>query len=154
MADMINLSTLYLAFRNTFDGESTNAYTMFDRENWNVLQEAIETITTRELSDAPSDISRVKYGLKNVLYYLLMRSAEILRGEALMIKGDAGKEQVNELGHFMTVLKHNKKIMFRDSKYLINQSRQVRLRLPSRTPTDDAMHALRTYILSRAGALG
>ena len=49
----------------------------------------------------------IKNGLKNSLYYFLLKAADILQGEALMLKRDAGRGKVEELEHFMKLLCHN-----------------------------------------------
>ena len=101
MADMRNLSALFLEFKKHQGPQSTDSKAMFDRENWGILQEAVTTMTTKE--KPKSDESYLKYGLKNTLYYLLMKVAGILQREALTVKGDAGKKDVEEKGHLITV---------------------------------------------------
>ena len=148
MADMRTLASLYAEFRKHPDAEGRceDASSMFERDNWVMLEEAIRALTMR-------DDDHVKYGLKNTIYYLLMKSAEILQGEALTVKGDAGEHRVAEMQHFMRLLKHQQNAVFGDSKYLINKARQERLRLPSRTPPDEVMQQLRDYTLERMNHL-
>ena len=151
MADMRNLSALFLEFKKHEGPQSTDSKAMFDRENWGILQEAVTTMTTKE--KPKSDESHLKYGLKNTLYYLLMKAADILQGEALTVKGDAGKKDVEEMGHFITLLKHHQNSVFGDAKYLINKSRQEHLRLPTRTPPGEVMEKLRDYTVDRIKTL-
>jgi hypothetical protein len=96
MADMRNLANLYLHFQSSLEGqESRDASDMFKREHWKALQEAIISITSKETG---SSGSQIKYGLKNTIYYLLVKAVEILQGDAL---ADQGKEkQVEELRNF------------------------------------------------------
>ena len=75
---------------------------MLRRENGAKLVEAVRSMTNREEGN-------IKCWLKNSLYYHLMKAAEILQGEALMVKGDAGKSKVEEMDHFMKLLRHNQK---------------------------------------------
>ena len=107
---------------------------MFKWENWHKLVEAVRSMTNREEGN-------IKYGLKNSLYYLLMKAADILQGEVLMVKGDAGKSKVEEMEHFMKLLRHNQNC--------INKARQERLRLPERTPCEETMEMLRRYTIAR-----
>ena len=87
------------------------------------------------------------YGLKNTPYYLLVKAAEILQGEALAHKGQ--EKHVEDLKNFLILLKHHQNSLFGDAKYLINKSRQEKLRLPERTPPEHSMNELRTYTLGQ-----
>ena len=148
MADMRTLAALYVEFRGHPDATELDkdASSMFERTNWPILEEAIRSLTVKE--DA-----KVKYGLKNSVYYLLLKSAEILEGEALTVKGEAGKRRVDEMQHFIKLLKHHQNAVFGDSKYLINKARQERLRLPARSPPEEVMQELRDYTLDRVSSL-
>ncbi len=85
-ASLRTLAALYVEFRGHPDATELekDAGSMFERTNCHILEEAIRSLTVKE--DA-----KVKYGLKNSVYYLLLKSAEILEGEALTVKGEAGK---------------------------------------------------------------
>ena len=117
MSDMRNLAKLYLQFKLCLseDQNSTDAADMFSRENWKALQEAITNVTRR---DAASSETQIKYGLKNTLYYLIVKAADILEGEALAQKGK--EEYVQEIRNFSVLLKHHQNSLFGDSKYMIN----------------------------------
>jgi len=152
MADMRNLAALFIEFQKHEEGRhSANAKVMFNREKWSILEEAVICLTTSATPQSPD--AHLKYGLKNTLYYLLMKSADILQGDALTVKGDQGKKEVEELQHFVTILKHHQNAVFGDAKYMINKSRQERLRLPARTPPDELMMKLRTYTVQRINEL-
>lgn len=146
MADMRTLSSLFILFqKHSAPEEHGDASAMFNREWWHHLRDAIEELTTED--------EKVKYGLKNSIYYLLMRSADILQGEALTNKDENGKVQVEEMANFKILLKHHQNLVFGDCKYLINKARQERLRLPARTPPEEIMKTLRDYTVDRIGEL-
>ena len=137
MADMRTLAALYVEFRGHRGATEVekDASSMSEWTNWPILEEAIRCLTIKE-------DNKVKYGLKNTVYYLLMKSAEILEGKELTVKGEAGKRRVEEVQHFIKLLKHHQNL-FGDSKYLINKARQECLRLPARSPPEEVMQQLR-----------
>ena len=138
MADMRNLAALFIEFQKHEEGRhSANAKVMFNRERWSILEEAVICLTTTPTYQSPD--AQLKYGLKNKLYYLLMKSADILQSDALTVKGGQGKKEVEVLQHFVTILKLHQKAVFGDAKYVINKSRRERLRLRARTPPDQLM---------------
>jgi hypothetical protein len=97
--------------------------------------------------DSVDETNRLKYGLKHAIYYTLLRGAKILEGEALTRKGE--ETTAHEMASFIKVIKHHENIVFADAKYCTNKARQERLRLPDRTPDEDAMQTLRTYTVDR-----
>ena len=143
MTAMRTLAGLFLYFKEQENCSTTEVKDMFKRENWAKLVEAVRSMTNRE------EEGNLKYGLKNSLYYHLLKAAEIQQGEALMVKGDAGKNKVEDMEHFMKLLRHNQNAVFGDAKYCINKARQERLRLPERTPCDETMQKLRSFTLAR-----
>lgn len=150
MQDMRNLATLYRYYQDETAGMSEEtdggAKDMFDIDNWQHLREAIVKMTVK-------DDSQVKYGLKNSLYYTLLKASEIMEGEALAQSGKGGKQLVEGQKDFQKLLKHHQNLLFGDAKYYINKSRQERLRLPTRTPPEQDMEALRTYTVDRISSL-
>ena len=62
---------------------------MFTRVNFDALREAIEVYTT-------SDISTLKAGLKQNLFYLLKRSAKVLKGLFLTQSQDNFSSEVDK----------------------------------------------------------
>ena len=58
---------------------------MFRRENWSTLIEVkvIQSMTTRKEGN-------IKNELKTSMFYLLLKAADILQGEALMLKRNLG----------------------------------------------------------------
>ena len=79
MADMRGLSELFIEFQDcmtsTGKGMVSDAQEIFKKDNWDELREAIDKVTKK------------KYGKKNGLYYLLLRSADILQGHYLFVSG-------------------------------------------------------------------
>ncbi|ELT89194.1 hypothetical protein CAPTEDRAFT_208970, partial [Capitella teleta] len=57
--------------------------------------------------------------------------------------------EVEEAKHFLLLMKHHQNSVFGDAKYMINQSRQERLRLPSRIPLREQMQKLRDFSVGR-----
>ena len=107
----------------TADANKVDDSTLFNRANWTALTAAIDMVTSSNTGGT------VKYGLKNSIFYPLMSSADLLEGVALTsITLD---EVVTEMVNFKKVLKHHENSIFSDAKYLINKSRQERLRLPT-----------------------
>jgi hypothetical protein len=51
------------------------------------------------------------------MYYLLLKAAEILQGQALTID-----EDVTTFSEFMILLKHHQNLLIGDAKYQINKS--------------------------------
>ena len=146
MADMRNLGNLYNQFKQLSSGDMSDSIHMFYRENWPTLRDSVVEMTSK-------DGSEVKYGLKNTMYYLLMKSALIIQGEALTVRSPEGKSRVDEMEHFMKLLRLHQNAVFGDAKYLINKSRQERLRLPQRCPPEELLQELRTYTLQRINHL-
>ena len=71
MADMRSLASFFWHFKQQENDSTTED--MFKKENWAKLVEAVRSMTNREEGN-------IKYGLKNALYYLLMKAADILQG--------------------------------------------------------------------------
>jgi hypothetical protein len=137
MADMRNLAHLYILFRNLLSG-SQSSLDMLDRRNWSHLKDSILEMTVK-------DDHTVKYGLKNTIYYLLLRFADWRIGE--LLSQEECQEPVTEVNAFITLLKHHQNSLFGDAKYLINKARQENLRLPSRLPSEADIGQLRDQSL-------
>ena len=80
-----------------------------------------------------------------------MSSADILEGVALT--DTESTRAADELAHFKKVLKHHENILFSDSKYLMNKSRQERLRLPTRIPAEEDIQKQRNFTVSAISEL-
>ena len=142
MTSMRTLAKLFVEMRQhmTTDADKIDASALFNRANWTALTAAIDVVTNG------NEGGTVKYGLKNSIYYLLMSSADLLEGVALT--SVTSDEVATEIANFKKVLKHHENSIFSDAKYLINKSRQERLRLPTRTPPEEAMERLRTFTVA------
>ena len=98
MSDMRITANLFITFQqhNIEQSEANNVATssethsqkhlivtmlnMFRRDTWNILRGAIISSTT-------ADNGNVKCGSNNTVYYLLLKVADILRGESLTMDG-------------------------------------------------------------------
>ncbi len=148
-ADMRLCATLLRAFKK--HGGTGEARNMFDIDQWQQLHAAIDDITIEDLDD---EEKRLKYGLKNSIYHALMKYSDIIKGKALTVSDDSVRDKaVKAQDNFQGLLKHNEPLVFSDSKYLLNKSRQERLRLPSRTPDEAACKQLREYTVNRIAEL-
>ena len=78
-SDIRTLGRLHVEFKSFEKNECIESVQMFNREKFSSLKIAIYKITDKEDSS-------IKYGFKENIYYLLMTSAEILKGEALQGK--------------------------------------------------------------------
>ncbi|ELT93495.1 hypothetical protein CAPTEDRAFT_204876, partial [Capitella teleta] len=134
VAGILN-SSLSLSAKRLFKQESSqqapdseSPEDLVKRRNWEFLKDAVAKFTTKE-DNSP------KYGLKNQEYYLILRFNNIM-GECLAKEGH--EAEVEEAKHFLLLMKYHQNSVFGDAKYMINQSRQERLRLPSRIPLPKA----------------
>ena len=150
MGDMRTIATLYFEFKSRFPGSTNDSIDMFQRQNFDYLKEAIIEMTTKE--ETPDGVN-VKYGLKSTIYYLLVRAAKVLEGEALTRRGSEAEEEAKEMVQFAKIMKHHENSLFGDAKYFINKSRQQRLRLPTRTPAEEDLEKLKNHIESRTKVL-
>lgn len=144
MSDMRNVAHLYLLFKIECD-DTQSALDMLKQSSWEALKESIVTMTSK------SD-SNIKYGLKNQLYYLLLRFTDFHIGQMLATEG--AEKEVQHMRNFVTLLKHHQNSLFGDAKYQINKSRQENLRLPSRIPPETEIKALRNYTVKRIAEIG
>ena len=139
------LGRLYAEFKDKeFNTAPENASAMFVRKNFPQLREAVQQLCEKD-TDEDSRVS-VKYGLKSSLYYLLINSANIIKGGYLEKDQE---EEADEIDRFLAVLKLNQHIIFGDARYHINQSRQEKLRLPTRLPDEDGLIKLKQYTIEK-----
>ncbi len=82
---------------------------------------------------------------------MLMSSADILEGVALT--DTESTRAADELAHIKKVLKNHENIIFAGAKYLMNKSRQERLRLPTRIPVEQDIQKLRNFTVGAIGEL-
>jgi len=141
MRDMRTLARLFSLFKERCDELVADASAMFEKGNWNILVDSIESFTSDEAGKIQK---KIKHGLKNMLYYLLLNAANILEGQAMACDDQTTRKQYRDFG---ILLKHHQNIVFADAKYEINKSRQERLRLPDRLPEEDSLSQLRDHCL-------
>ena len=143
MTEMRLLSKLCIAFSEAATGSNMSAKDMFIRMNFNVLEVAIEQVTTAESS-------ALKRGVKNGLYYLLKNSATIVMSSYL---GEGDDNNAAEVEKFIHYLELNRDTMFVDAVYAINKSRQERLRMPEQRADEKQVIALKMHTEQRIKAL-
>ena len=80
-----------------------------------------------------------------------MSSADILEGVALT--DTESTRAADELAHIKKVLKNHENIIFAGAKYLMNKSRQERLRLPTCIHTEQDIQKLRNFTVGAIGEL-
>ena len=143
--DMRRLASLYLHFkeRSCMEPVFGNSHDMFNRANFTTLSDAIEDFTT-------TPEKKLKPGLKQNLYYLLLRSAKVLKASLLVQKKD---EQASDIEKFVSVLELWEDILFGDATYALNNNKQVNLRKPGKLPLEADIEKLRNYVLSRMKTL-
>lgn len=139
MSTMRLLGRLYLSFQK-FANNSVSAEDMFKKENWSQLEAAIEDITIDEKGN-------LKYGVKHALYYHLLNAVQHLEGRALT--ENKGENVYREYELFQKVLEHHQPTTFSDAMYMINKSRQEKLRLPEQLPPEDCVQVLKQYTVGR-----
>ena len=143
MTEMRLLSKLCIAFSEAATGSNMSAKDMFIRTNFNVLEVAIEQVTTAESS-------ALKRGVKNGLYYLLKNSATIVMSSYLGVGDDNNAAEVEKFIHYLEL---NRDTMFVDAVYAINKSQQERLRMPEQRADEKQVIALKMHTEQRIKAL-
>ena len=132
--DMRRLAQLYVAFREKH--AAAKPEDMLVRSNFRLLDQAIESCTD------VNDEGEEKAGLKVALFYLLKKTAKILKATYLMNDDD---DKAAEIDKFVHVLALNENVLFGSAVYALNQRRQTRLRRPAQLPTDNDVQQLRQF---------
>jgi len=136
--DMRRLAQLYVAFREKH--AAAKPEDMLVRSNFRLLDQAIESCTD------VNDEGEEKAGLKVALFYLLKKTAKILKATYLMNDDD---DKAAEIDKFVHVLALNENVLFGSAVYALNQRRQTRLRRPAQLPTDNDVQQLRQFTVTR-----
>ncbi|PIK51101.1 hypothetical protein BSL78_12013 [Apostichopus japonicus] len=152
MCDMRRLSNLYLCFKSKLEQDQElstqqggSASNMFNRCHFRKLQEAIESYTTKEAS------SELKPGLKSGLYYLLLKSAKILKATYLM---DGMDEKASEFDMFCEVFQLNKDFIFGDATIdALNRNRQENLRKPEALPLEADLKKIKAFTVDTISSM-
>ena len=146
MASMRQLGFLFLAFKavdsqvtlsNQANGSATepNASEMFQRKNFLRLESAIEAFTK-------NNDGSLKTGKKISLFYLLKKAAKILKGTYLVQDNESAARDVE---NFVQVLDYNSSIVFGDTTYELNKSKNTNLRKPQRMPEEADIQKVRQH---------
>jgi hypothetical protein len=148
MSEMRLLARVFLAF-NQQDGTSgaQDASAMFQRQHFDMLEKAVEEVTTK---DDAQDGSDLKYGIKYRLYYILRNSAMILKG---LYRRKMEDQAASDIDHFLEILKGESNVFFGDATYAITKARSEKLRVPERLPEEEDMVKLRCLMLKKLKAL-
>ncbi|XP_071151307.1 uncharacterized protein [Mytilus edulis] len=147
MNDMRRLAHAYNFFKEEVKKDHplllNTAADMFNRIFFKDLQEAVCKYT--EVGDQYGETSfKLKHGLKYALYYVLKKSAEILRAEHLSKFADDKAEEVTK---FLHIFETTKNLYFSDALFNIRKNRQVNLRKPHRIPDEDLLFTIRQYTI-------
>lgn len=144
MMDMRRLAGLFIKFRKHLpadvDKETVELVDMFRRKNFHSFEMAVKEYTTR---NGGTDI---KSGLKMSVYYLIKKSAKILKAIFYIKEDDKTSEEIDK---FVNVLSVNQNMLFGDAQYHINKARQIKLRRPEQLPPDSDVSKLRQYTVNR-----
>lgn len=142
MTKMRQLATLYKEFKKQHQMHGNdelpnrNAGDMFDRQQFQVLSEAIREYSTNEAG-------ALKPGLKSTLYYFIKKVSKVVKTTCLVKKEDAAAAEIDK---FIAVLELNHHYLFGDATYAINKNRQVKLRKPEELLLEEDMQTLRTHM--------
>lgn len=142
MADMRRLGHVYCHFRAAAaksNSPMSSAFRdMFKRENFNTLEEACLKYTTTEAGE--------KSGLQIAIYYLLIRSAKIIKVFHL-IKND--NVQAEQTGQFLDVLHFSKDSFIGGAMYNTNKHRNTNLRRVDNLPNVEDVTKLKNHMVTR-----
>ena len=156
MSNMRRLAALYVHFQNVIETEDMSPASikstdcvqpqatikdMFNRRNYEALEEACRTYTSRNDGDS-TDKSKLMISL----YYLLLKAAKIV-GVHYLTKEDSAA--ANTVAEFLEVLAYYKNDLIGRAIYANNKNRQTRLRRPQQMPRHEDLQALRTYTINR-----
>ena len=147
--DIRRLARLYTCMREAeqiigpLKTDTQNCSVLFYRENYAHLEEAV---TEMCIIDDSSD----KDGLKVAMYYLIQKSATILKGVYSQGQKD---DLVAEIDLFNGVHLLNKTSVFNSSQYRLYNRRQEHLRAPQNLPSEDLEKRVRDYCIQRLGEL-
>jgi len=139
--DMRRLAHLFVVFRDNprIKMENGNVLDMFDRTNFDALTDCINKYSTGE------DL-QLKPGLKQNLFYLLKRSAKILKGFFLSQKKD---EEADEIDKFISLLEMMEDNIFGDAVCQLNKNRNIKLRKPSELPLEKDIVKFQEHVMGR-----
>jgi hypothetical protein len=120
--------------------ETVQFMDLLRRKNFDAFEMAVKEYTTQ------NDGADVKSGMKISIYYLIKKSAKILKA-IFYAKNEDGTSK--EIDKFVNVLSVNQNLLFRDAQYQINKTRKIKLRRPEQLPPDTDISNLRQCTLGR-----
>jgi len=137
--DMRRLGHLYTRFKsmNPTKTSSKDSSDMFLCENFKALEDAIDDFTD-------TNAETQKAGLKNQLYYLLLKSAGKLIAHYMISKETSLKKEVED---FVILLKYRKDDVFGNAIYDLNERRNINLKKPSALPLESDINLVKTHAL-------
>ena len=104
-----------------------NILDMFNHRNHECLMVALSKLSSRTSG-------KLKHGLKMNSYYLILNCSNFLHSYFLQLEDE---QLINQLHRFISVLKANEPINFRDARNSIEKQRQKVSRKPSALPLED-----------------
>lgn len=134
MNDMRLVARLFFKMKD--QGHCENVEDMFLRQSFTSLETAIDVVTK-------DDTENLKYGVKHHIQYLLLTVHDILVGH---LYGMGKDEKASEMEKWKKLFELNKTLIFGDSTYAINISRQERLRMPEKMAEEEDVTKLREHI--------
>ena len=125
-------------FKDNPDAPVGDASVMFHHKHFQLLENAIDSLTTRENSDGG-----VKHGSKHRLLYLIKTAAGILKAT---YRSEMEDKKAQEIDFFIETFDLNKNLIFGDAEYAISRNQQEKLRAPEEEPDEDDIIKLRSFI--------
>jgi hypothetical protein len=152
--DMRRLANLFIHFREIMHQHDApedsvgDSSSMFLRQNFAAVEEAVNQCTVNP--DVEDTMESLKAGLKQAYYFLMKRTAKILK-TLYLIKGM--DSEASEVDKFTEVLSLNQNIIFGDAAYKVNIVRQSKLRRPQNLPSEEDCQTVRDYTVRRVAEL-
>ncbi|XP_057316739.1 uncharacterized protein LOC130657748 [Hydractinia symbiolongicarpus] len=139
--DMRRIAHCYNHFKVKKDVLHThnNSHDMFNRRNFDFLASSIEEYTK-------SSTDEMKAGLKENLFYLIKRAAQVLQ---FYLFNQGKDEEAEEVGRFLVSWKGWKQYLFADASYKLNTNRQINLRKPQTLPLEEDLTKLREHVIKK-----
>ncbi|KAJ8047900.1 hypothetical protein HOLleu_00011 [Holothuria leucospilota] len=150
MKAMRRLGALVIQFKEEMkrsgkDEEEVSVIKMFERKNFQELEETIRYVTARDDTE-----ESLKYGLKNELKFLMKKAAFILKADLLVKEKD---QQAKEIEKFEVVFEMRKHTLFADAEYQMLKNRQVKTRKPQEQPIEQDVIKIKEFIQTKTSQM-
>ena len=150
MSDMRRLAHLFTIFKTKCEEEKTpisctSSADMLHRKNFKILKEAITEYTTNKDGE-----ETIKAGLKNAIYFLLLKFAKIQKAAYLIEEKDL---MAAETDIFLDIFKTYGASFFNDAKYQLCYNRFSKSIRPQEMPLESTVKKLRDYTVGRIAEL-